>query len=220
MLNIIGILIFGVVLASGVTSGTVEAIPDDLGQGSSQLWPVTQGESASPRDPDIYVVLLDGYPRTDWLRRLFGGDNEAFLGALADRGLDIAERSSSNYMFTELTLTSMLNMAAMEDVEGVGDVIRGEVTDHTRLRKVLNENQVFAFLRDRGYRIVTSSPGYEHVSMRLADTYLDDGELNDFEYHLVRYTAFQWLVNRAAPDFFFGTNSGSGSRPGSRQSLM
>lgn len=200
-LNVMAVLIFGVVVVTGLTNGTAAAVPDDLAQGNPELWAVSNGDPPTG-DPDIYVVLLDGYPRTDWLERLFGGDDADFLLALRERGFDVAGRSSSNYMFTELTLTSMLNMAAMPDIEGIGEVIRGEVNDHTRLRKVLNDNRLFAFLRDRGYRIVTSSPGYEHVSMRLADTYLDGGQLNDFEYHLVRYTAFQWLVNRIAPDFF------------------
>ena len=201
-LNVVAVLILLVVVGSGLFTGTVASIPDDLDQGTSEVWPAAEEGTTDHGMPDIYVVLLDGYPRTDWLSRLFGGDNGAFLEALTERGFDIAERSSSNYMFTELTLTSMLNMAAMEDIEGIGEVIRGEVNDHTRLRKVLNENRLFGFLRERGYRIVTSSPGYEHVSMRLADTYLDGGQLNDFEYHLVRYTVFQWLVNRVAPDFF------------------
>jgi hypothetical protein len=133
---------------------------------------------------------------------LFDGDNAPFLEALRDRGFTVAEQSSSNYMYTELTLTSMLNMAAMPDIPEVAGIISGETTDRTALRRVLNDNRAFAFLRDRGYRIAASSPGYEHVSLRQADTYLDGGELNDFEYHLVRSTALQWTINRIWPSFF------------------
>jgi hypothetical protein len=199
-LNTFAIVVFVVVAAGGVTGGSFGAIPDDLRQGTPSL--ERSGMPQADVPPDIYVLLLDGYPRSDWFERLFGGDNSEFLEGLRERGFDVAERSSSNYMFTELTLTSMLNMAAMPDVEGVREIIAGEVTDHTKLRQVLNENRAFSFLRSHGYRIVSSSPGYEHVSLRRADVYLDNGEFNDFEYHLVRYTVLQWLTNRVAPDFF------------------
>jgi hypothetical protein len=201
-LNVLSLAVLVVIAVGGVTGGTFAAVPDDIiDQGAPRLEPASARERADG-PPDIYVILLDGYPRTDFLASLFGGDNSSFLSGLRTRGFDVADASSSNYMFTELTLTSMLNMTPVPEIQGIGEVISGEVTDHPRLRRALNHNGVFAFLRGHGYRVVSSSPGYEHVALRGTDVALDGGQLNDFEYHLVRYTALQWVVNRAAPDFF------------------
>ena len=40
--------------------------------------------------PDMYVILLDGYPRADVLDYAFDIDNSAFLDALAERGFTVA----------------------------------------------------------------------------------------------------------------------------------
>jgi hypothetical protein len=202
VLNGFSLLILAVVLAGGITNGSFASIPDDLRQGASGLETPPEARGTATDLPDVYLVLLDGYPRTDWLQRLFGASNQEFLGELRDLGFDVAERSSSNYMFTELTLTSMLNMSAIPDIPGMREIISGEVVDRPRLREALNDNAVFSVFRSHGYRTVSSSPGYEHVSLRRADVYLDGGQLDDFEYHLVRYTVLQWLTNRIAPDFF------------------
>ena len=42
--------------------------------------------------PNVYVVLLDGYPRADTLRDTFGRGNEEFIADLQSRGFDIRTR--------------------------------------------------------------------------------------------------------------------------------
>ena len=46
---------------------------------------------AEPGLPDIYVVLLDAYPRADTLDNDFGYDNSPFLDGLRAEGFDVAE---------------------------------------------------------------------------------------------------------------------------------
>lgn len=62
-----------------------------------------------PDRPNIYLLLLDGYPRTDTLADLYGYDNAWFEDALQELGFEVARESRSNYPHTWLTLTSMLN---------------------------------------------------------------------------------------------------------------
>jgi hypothetical protein len=69
------------------------------------------------------------------------------------------------------------------------------------LRTTLNHNPTFDLLRERGYEIVTSAPPYEDVTLRSADRYLDDGQVNEFELHLMRSTLLLDLVDGLAPDF-------------------
>ena len=82
----------------GILRGTYAAIPVDLDQGQGRL--DEPSNAADPATPDIYILMLDGYPRADSVTRLFGDDNRPFLDALEDRGFEVAENSQSNYMFT------------------------------------------------------------------------------------------------------------------------
>ena len=59
---------------------------------------------ANGNSPNIYILLLDGYPRADTLAERYDFDNRPFLEELRDRGFDVAERSRTNYMFTQLVL--------------------------------------------------------------------------------------------------------------------
>ena len=80
--------------------------------------------------------------------------------------------------------------------------MEGTAAANPLMRTTLNDNPVFAVMREHGYRVVTSSPGYEHVALRQSDVYLDDGQLNEFEYHLLRFTTVQSVANLVAPNFF------------------
>lgn len=199
-LNAVSGVLLAVVLAGGMVRGTFGAVPADLQQGRGTL---QEGDAPTPSDlPSIYVLMLDGYPRADSLERLFGGDNSSFLEELRARGFFVAENSESDYMFTQQTLTSMFHMKPLSEIKPLEPLADGSSEANPLMRQVLNDNPVFALARGQGYRVVTSSPGFEHVALRQSDVYLDDGQLNDFEYHLLRFTNAQGIVNLLAPDFF------------------
>ena len=200
-LNLFGSLILLVVVVGGVFQGAVPSLVTDLQQGNGSL-DGAAGEAGESAGPDVYILLLDGYPRADWLDQLFGGDNASFRSALEDRGFTIAERSTSNYMFTQLTLASMLHMRPVTEIEALVPVFAGRVSGHPLLRNTINSNPVFEEFRSRGYRVVTSSPGYEHVALRRSDVYLDDGQLNDFEYELLRSTFLERVLLAVDPGLF------------------
>jgi hypothetical protein len=58
---------------------------------------------------NVYWFLLDGYVRSDALKRYFDHDNEPFLRFLTSRGFQVARSSFANYDNTTLSLTSTLN---------------------------------------------------------------------------------------------------------------
>jgi len=150
--------------------------------------------------PDIYLLLLDGYPRADVLSRRFGIENAPFLGELRGLGFDVEERSLSNYTFTPLTMVSLFQMKHLEDVEGLAPLVSGPDSGGTQvnaLRNALNTAPAFAALRAAGYEIVVTSPGYEHVELRgVADRVLYHGEMNDLERDVFKRT---WLLGLVAP---------------------
>ena len=153
--------------------------------------------------PDIYVILLDGYPRADVLSRRFGIDNSSFLDALGKLGFDVASRNHSNYPLTQLTLASIFQMRHLEDIASLRPLI-GESGQHVNaLRDALNNGPAFSALHAAGYEIVTTPPGYEHATLRdLADRVLDAGTMNDMERETLKRTWLIDLIGNVHPEVF------------------
>lgn len=59
-------------------------------------------------DRNVYVIVMDGYPRYDSLISNLDFDNKDFLSKLSSYGFTIIEKSRSNYPITFLSLHSML----------------------------------------------------------------------------------------------------------------
>ena len=66
--------------------------------------------------PDVYFFLLDSYGRADLLRQAYGFDNSEFLNELERRGFYVAECRQSNYVRTEISLGSSLNMQYLQEL--------------------------------------------------------------------------------------------------------
>ena len=137
--------------------------------------------------PPIYVVLLDAYPRADALVG-WGYDNEWFLKGLEDRGFDVARSSTSNYDRTQHSLTSMLYMQHLEEIDALQqppDDVFGRL--HLLTRLIAAGGPVFEFLREHGYRVMTIPSPVVDVTMWGADI-VDVGHVSDYEIHLVNDT--------------------------------
>ena len=70
--------------------------------------PATLDLKVGDNPPDIYYIILDGYGRSDVLKR-YGYDNSPFLNSLRDLGFVVAECAQSNYAQTKLSVSSSLN---------------------------------------------------------------------------------------------------------------
>jgi hypothetical protein len=164
-------------------------------------------EVAPPNEalPDIYMILMDGYPRTDVLATRLEIDNSAFLDELRGLGFEVATASRSNYTFTQMTLATMFQMRHVDAIPTLAGLIGTSGAHASALRNAMIGGPVWAALRVAGYRIVVSHPGYEHAALRgPADRFLDHGELTDLERDLLART---WLLDLLAvplPDIFAG----------------
>jgi len=133
--------------------------------------------------PNVYLILLDGYPRQDSLMEYFDFDNRPFLSALEDRGFDIAEHSESLYPSTIQTVTTMMHARPLEDL--LGEEWDGSHEQHRRLWHLLNGAPVPAAYEAAGYTtysIVPPAPGHD---WRTADVVRVSPWLTDFEAHLL-----------------------------------
>ncbi len=90
----------------------------------------------SADNPNIILLLLDGYARADVLHDLYGMDNTPFIQQLRDRGFFVADSSASNYAQTQLTLHALLGMQPIDpddfpdhDADAVRGVLAQEYPD-------------------------------------------------------------------------------------------
>ena len=197
-LNVVGVIFVAVGLLGAFRSGALPTAAGEL------LAPVRSPiGQAAPGAPDIYLVMLDGYPRHDVIERVFGWDNTPFLDALRQRGFEVGVTNSANYLFTPYSLGSMWHMSHIPDIPEMGPVLRGEVPFEPTVRQMVNHNRSFELLRERGYRIVTVAPPFEDVALRSADEYIDNGGINEFETSLVERTALDRITRTLAPDALF-----------------
>ena len=100
--------------------------------------------------PDVYFIVLDGYARGDVLHEYYDFDNSPFLNELGRRGFRVADRSSANYNWTFLSISSTLNLGYLQDLYEIDPMTR----DRTATYESIRDNATAAFLRKRGYRIV------------------------------------------------------------------
>ena len=188
--NVLAVALAGIVIIHGVAVVLTQGVP-----GAAAEAAVPVGE-APPNAPDIYLVLLDGYPRADTLRSLFGYDNSGFIDAMRRRGFTVAEHSRSNYSFTLGTLASMFSNSYPPD-EALS------TSDNTAtLSGLVSNGAVFQTLRQAGYRIETVPPPFVDTRISTADKLKDAGGISEFEYQVLGTTWLLDLIDLLSPTAF------------------
>lgn len=144
--------------------------------------------------PNIYYIILDGYARADILKEIYNYDNTELLDYLIQKGFYIAEKSSSNYVQTYLSIPSSLNFKYHDDlVEQIGV----ESDNFAPLQYITRYNRVSRFLRRQGYVFIAFSSGYSPTEMRNADFYMTCGwSLNEFQNIIINITPIPEVLNR------------------------
>jgi len=116
--------------------------------------------------PDIYYIILDGYARADILAEMYGYDNSEFIDFLASRGFYVAGQSQSNYIYTELSLASSLNMSYLKALPS------SSTTRTTATKKLISDNQVRAILESQGYQLAAFTAPFYLTDITDADLFL------------------------------------------------
>lgn len=163
--------------------------------------PVALGEQPAVR-PDVYVILLDGYPRSDTLAS-WGFDNRPFLAALAARGLYVSPDSASDYTTTIYTIPSIMQMNRLEDLP-VAVPSEAPARDRT-IWALTNDSPAVAQFRAMGYETYSTVSHSAPAALRSVDHYLDHGYVNEFEGHLLQVATqldvvLSWLAPEWLPD--------------------
>ena len=155
--------------------------------------------------PDVYVILLDGYARADVLEDLFDYDDSPFLDGLRTDGFEVATQSHSNYLVTNLSVSSFLNYRQLADIPALQPLIRDPgATEGPAVHRAISKAAILDDFRKLGYQTVGVSSGFEQPAVRGADTFVDEGQLNEFEIQLMRASVITPIVTAVAPDAYSG----------------
>lgn len=153
--------------------------------------------------PDIYYIILDSYTRADTLEAAYGYDNTAFLEGLEAMGFEVAGCAMSNYIRTELSLASSLNMTYL--TSGLDPRINPESQARSPLWRLIRDSAVRRYLEARGYRTVAFATGFPWSELDDADAYLAPdplrGGLTEFETLFLRTTAARILQDEGLVNF-------------------
>lgn len=136
-------------------------------------------EPSSDPPPDIYYIIVDGYGRQDVLQQIYGYDNSAFIEFLQDQGFYITANSHSNYVQTDLSLASSLNL---DYLDVLLPKIDASSTTRLPLIELIQESRIRTYLAQAGYQFIALSSSYSHTRIEDADRYLQSTKItNKFE---------------------------------------
>jgi hypothetical protein len=180
-----------------VREGALGAAVTDVGGDLSHVGPAATFAADAP---DIWVILLDGYPGDDAMARLAPAwDRQAFPQALLARGFDVQPHSRTNYLITRLVLPTMFNGQLLETL--IPPAAGLNLAEKTRLlRDATERGIVLRLLGDAGYERIAFSPGWAEVGPRRVDRLIEPIELTEFELALLRVSGAGAVAGALAPD--------------------
>ncbi|MGI9584787.1 MAG: sulfatase-like hydrolase/transferase [Acidimicrobiia bacterium] len=191
-----------VVLASVVFIGVgYQALGRGIGEPQyDQFEPIAASPTVA--NPDVLMVLLDGYARDDVLQNDYGYDNSGFLGALSRSGFVVNPNTSANYTRTYASLGSVMDLDY--------PVPAGPISDETNaeLRMLLEQSGslVNSFV-ERGYDItVAESAWYGSHCGPLVDHCWRESTTRSSAYYLSLLTPIAPVVQANVPHPFHTTS--------------
>ncbi len=151
--------------------------------------PVEEKLTRLENPPDVYYFILDSYGRADLLQEAYGYDNSAFLDGLRQRGFYVAECSQSNYVRTEISVASSLNMSYLQDLDA-------SFTPDSIKRRILWDSLTHSAARynfeTMGYQTVAFATGFAWSEWVDADVFYSPPPLSagmtEFEVLFMRTT--------------------------------
>jgi hypothetical protein len=115
--------------------------------------------------PDIYYIILDGYPRDDILASTFNYDNREFIYWLESQGFYVALCSQSNYSYTAPSIASTLNLTYLGSEKNPTKISYSE----DELNAMLQQSLVQETVTELGYTTVTFETEYDWLKWHNPD---------------------------------------------------
>jgi hypothetical protein len=144
--------------------------------------------------PNIYLVLLDAYPRRDTLLNDMGIDNGPFEEALAARGFDLYDDAHTDRRYTDFTLMGLLYGTA-DAAPPDSDL---NFSGQWKLRRDLSEAPLPIEAQEAGYEYVVIDSPVGHVTFE-AGTHIQHGGFNTLEDFMLAESVFGPIVKAWFP---------------------
>jgi hypothetical protein len=117
--------------------------------------------------PDIYVIVLDTYMRSDALKQDLGYDNSPFIKQLTKIGFYVASCGHPDYTFTYASISALLNMRYIPGA--YANDVWDDFSDNGFWSNLLKNNEVRAQLKSVGYKTVAFQEEYPLVEFDNSD---------------------------------------------------
>jgi hypothetical protein len=150
--------------------------------------PISISQEEMP--PDVYYLILDGYPRGDFINQHLGSSNLAFLDQLQEMGFFVAHCSQSNYTDTRFSVASTLNMQYLDDGKGIPEVVYTGAT----LDSMIKSGKVQQIFSDLGYTNITFESGFKWLRWEVADHRLQVNQAGSDAIRLLGLNGFELLL--------------------------
>ncbi len=168
----------------------IRAAPPSQSPPPEQIPQVAQGQAL----PDIYYIMPEDYGRSDLLQKMDQIDDSQFMQFLKDSGFYVADCSQSNYVSSELSIGSSLNM---DYLQNLGPAFTAANLDQAPIWNAIRYNALFPILKQAGYTTVAFATGFSWSELDNADVYISPSPLssgmNGFETLLLRSTPVRHL---------------------------
>lgn len=188
-------------LISGVPNGNAHYVAAK----NAPVQQLTRPQNA----PDVYYFILDSYGRDDLLKQAYGYDNSAFIQGLEDRGFYVAECSQSNYIRTEISLGSSLNMMYLQDLD---PAFEPRSTRRGVLWDSLKHSAARYNFESMGYKTIGFATGFAWNELEDADIFYTPDSfsagMTEFEVLFLRTTLARYIddLGWVDPDQIMGQN--------------
>ncbi len=155
-----GLILFNVVgNFAGVSLSVKQAIRETTTPVISERGPVND-KLTNAEKPNIYLILLDEYARTDMLKQQFGFDNTSFDAYLTGKGFHVSSTSENEIAATDVQSANLLNLDYVffpSNLQMSGTPRKSLYSNYADYR---TEAYLFDLLRANGYHsIAIDNPG-------------------------------------------------------------
>jgi hypothetical protein len=165
--NVISITIFGFLIFNIMLYQVTNSNEDYL-----EFIDLPLVEKEINKKPNVFVLIFDEFAGEKQLKMDFDYDLIKFNNELQVRNFLVPNVSLSNYVATEYSTTSFLNMVYLDEViKKAGE----KVTDYKISLKLKAENNVMKILKSHGYKITVFNSGYgEKYNIPENSPYVDE----------------------------------------------
>jgi len=115
--------------------------------------------------PDVYLIILDAYPRPDVSKNHYDFDDSGFIEELEELDFEIVPCARGNYEHTAVAIPSLLNMDYLH--------VLSEDLDAHIARELLVKNRVRQMFGELGYQFIAYETQYPWLTFRDADVFFD-----------------------------------------------